>query len=158
MFGLANAIRRMSTITDKSQLKSALLVAMKTGDKTRASVIKAMLSEVTYAEKSNGSTGVSVVQIIQKGIQRRKESADAYLKGGRKDLMTVEQNEMQILQQFLPKQLSESEIESLVREAQKRLGITDMKGIGLLMKEIDASVAPRKSVSDVFKRILSTNQ
>ncbi|KAL2911327.1 hypothetical protein HK105_209216 [Polyrhizophydium stewartii] len=143
----------------KAGIKNELKAAMKGGDKAATAVLKSLLSDLTYAEKSPQDKGVSAVTILRRSIKRRQESAASFRAGARDDLAVAEEAEAAILERFLPKQMSEDEIAAVVAQVRDRIGAKGAGDLGKVMKvlnaEIDASVAPRKLVSEVAKRVLS---
>jgi uncharacterized protein YqeY len=130
---------------------------MKEKNKQMAQVLKSILSDITYADKSLNEASVST--LLQKAIKKRVDSLDAYKTGNRLDLAELEQKEIDILKSYLPKQMELSEIEHVVHECINKLQITTEKDFGKLMKElntaIDPAMASRKLVSDTAKRILN---
>ncbi|KAJ1912480.1 hypothetical protein H4219_005587 [Mycoemilia scoparia] len=161
---------------------------MKAKDKQKLNVIKGILSDLTYAEKSQllppsntaaaaaagsvGSTPPSfskdndsdVATIIQKSIKKRQESIESFQNNGRPELADAEKQEVEILSSYLPKQLSDGEIEAIALVTVKRLleakkisgGI---KSMGVVMKEldIDTARAPKSRVAGIVKKLLSSS-
>lgn len=132
---------------------------MKSKDKESSQVLKSILSDITYSQKSC-NTPNSVSSLLQKAIKKRKESQLAYVQGHRQDLASQEEKEISLLQKYLPKQLSLVEIETLVKGVVDSLGLTGPKDLGRLMKElnatVDPSLAPRQLLSEVAKKTLSS--
>ncbi|KAJ1670652.1 hypothetical protein GGF38_001374 [Coemansia sp. RSA 25] len=149
-----------------ARLKTDLKEAMKAKEKTKLSVIKGVLSDILYAEKS-AITGASfsrdsdadVAVVIQRAIKQRNDSIQSYSAGGREDLAKAEEAEISILATYLPKQLTTEEIEAHIAQAIKRLNLTSggSKAVGLVMREVDISpaLAPKSKVAEAAKRLLS---
>ncbi|KAJ3307008.1 hypothetical protein HDV03_003335 [Kappamyces sp. JEL0829] len=159
-------IRNLTSATDeklKQQLKEQLKLAMKNKEKQKVLVVKSVLSDILNAEKSGLASLPSVSQLIQRGIKKRKDAIQSYVDGGRQDLASGEQSEITILETFLPKQLSDGDVVSIIKQVMEREGIAPGNGkeLGKLMKlltaepELDAAVAPRKLVSDLAKKVLA---
>jgi uncharacterized protein YqeY len=103
----------------KEQIQSDFIEAMKSKNEIAKSAISGLKAKITEAEKVNGSTNSSddvIVGIVTKAIKQRKESADAFIKGNRHDLVTKELAEIDVLSKYLPSQMTESEIETAVKE------------------------------------------
>ncbi|KAJ2492151.1 hypothetical protein IWW37_001728 [Coemansia sp. RSA 2050] len=148
-----------------SRLKLDLKEAMRAKEKTKSAVIKGVLSDILYAEKS-ATTGSSfsresdtdVAVLIQRAIKRRNESVQSYTAGGREDLAKAEEAEIGILSEYLPRQLTTEEIEGYVAQAIERLGVSGgTKSVGVVIREVDISsaLAPKSKVAEVVKRLLS---
>ncbi|CAG8469780.1 13008_t:CDS:2 [Ambispora leptoticha] len=146
-----------------TKLKSDVKDAMRSKDKGKLNVIKGLLSDITYASKSADSTSTfpstdaEICAIIQRAIKRRQESIDQYSNANRADLASAEQTELEILQTYLPPQLSDQEIEDEVKKVISSVGASSVKDLGRVMKEVklDSSRAPKKRISEVVKRLLS---
>ncbi|KAJ1957020.1 hypothetical protein EC988_001045 [Linderina pennispora] len=150
------------TVTINARLKADLKLSMRAKEKQRTTVIKGVLSDILYAEKNPQSQTFSrdsdedVALLIQRAIKQRKESIKQYTDGGRADLATAEQAEVEILGQYLPAQLSEEDIERRVKETVERLGVSGIKAMGQVMKEvaISAAEAPKSKVAAAVKKAL----
>ncbi|KAJ1998834.1 hypothetical protein GGI04_000281 [Coemansia thaxteri] len=149
--------------TIDARLKSDLKAAMRAKEKSRLTVIKGVLSDILYAEKG-ATTGASfsrdsdddVAAVIQRAIKQRRESIQSYSEGGRSDLAVAEEAEVVILSGYLPQQLTGEEIETLVAQTIERLGVSGVKAMGVVMREvgIGSAQAPRSMVADAAKRLL----
>ncbi|CAG8451633.1 6561_t:CDS:2, partial [Ambispora gerdemannii] len=146
-----------------AKIKSDIKDAMRSKDKGKLNVVKGLLSDITYASKSANSTNTipstdaDICTIIQRAIKRRQESIDQYSAANRTDLASAEQTELEILQTYLPPQLSDQEIEDEVKKVLSSVGASSVKDLGRVMKEVklDPSRAPKKRISEVVKRLLS---
>ena len=129
-------------------------------------MIKGVLSDITYASKSTSSTSQSpvddssIIKILRGAIKRREESISQYTAANRLDLATNEKEELEILKSYLPKQMSEEDIEAEVRKAIKQVGASNVKDVGKVMKEIkiDEEKVDKKSISIIVKKVLSESQ
>ncbi|KAJ3278240.1 hypothetical protein HK104_002537 [Borealophlyctis nickersoniae] len=134
---------------------------MRAGDKARLTVIKAILSDITYAEKAAGTAAPpSISTLIQRSLKKRRDSIAQFREGRREDLAATEEAEIKLLETYLPKQLTPEELEKVVREVVDKVGATTVKDLGKVMKEVgarvDDSMAPKKVVSEVVKRVLQS--
>lgn len=149
--------RLFSTISLLSKVKLDLKKAMM--EKKDTLVLKSILSDFNYTIKSNPNvTDVDLVNVLHKMIKKRSDSIEQYMKAGRNDLVSNEQEELKIVQSYLPPQLTEEEIEIFVKQAITKVDATSSKDFGKVMKELrsklDSSVAPNAVVSKVVKLLL----
>ncbi|ORX90632.1 GatB/YqeY domain-containing protein [Basidiobolus meristosporus CBS 931.73] len=134
---------------------------MRNKERTRLSVVKSILSDITYAEKAQGKSIKSdseIAVLIQSAIKKRRESIASFESAGRSDLASNETEEVEILQKYLPEQLSEREIEAEVLKAIKETGAQSVKDIGKVMKaiQLDPAVAPKSLVAELVKKVLAS--
>ena len=98
------------------------------------------------------------IKVLQKLIKQRKESAEIYKAQNREDLYDIEMQEMQVIEPYLPKQMSAEEIEAYLKELISRVGATSVKDMGKVMgtanKEL-AGKADGRTISEGVKRLLS---
>lgn len=112
--------------------------AMRAGDKPKVSTLRLLLS-VLKNEKIQAHRDLTDEEIeaaIRRGVKQRKDSIEQYAKGGRTDLVDAEKLEQEILQGYLPQDLSEQEIESAVKSIIADRSITSKKEMGAVMKEL----------------------
>ncbi|KAG0232538.1 hypothetical protein BGW41_001853 [Actinomortierella wolfii] len=145
------------------KLKADVKDAMRSKDKERLTVVKSVLSDLVYLEKSPQAPEKvtdSVIQtLIQKSIKRREESVRDFEAAGRPEMAAQEQKGIEILKVYLPQEMTEQEIESEVRKAIAATGASSAKDLGKVMKELsslDPARAPKKTVSDIAKRLLTS--
>jgi uncharacterized protein YqeY len=123
-----------------ARLEEDLKAAMKGGDKRRVSTLRLLLAGLKN-EKIQAQrvlTDEEVEAVLRRAVKQRKDSIEQYAKGGRRDLVDAETEELAILDGYLPKGLSEADIESTLREVIKEKGLSAQKDIGLAMKELMA--------------------
>lgn len=102
-----------------------------------------------------------VIEVISSEVKKRKEAVGEYEKGGRSDLAEKEKKELEILQQYLPEQLSEEEIKKLAKKAIDKAGATEPKDMGKVMAELMPQVKGRAEgslVSKIVKELLTTQK
>lgn len=141
-------------------IKKSIQTSLKSGDSERVSTLRMLLSAIRYAAiKIYGADGETkmtdedVLSVIQKQAKERRESIDAYTKGGRNDLAEKEQKELAILQTYLPSALTDQEIEQMIREI---LAAGD-KNFGSVMKQAVAKAQGRADgsrISSLVKKLL----
>lgn len=138
------------------EVKSDVTAALKAGDKERAGALRLVVSELQKAAKEG--SGDDEVQVLQRERKRRLESAKAYRDGGREDLATVEEREAELIDTYLPEQLSDEELRAIVGDAVAELGATSPKEMGKVMAIVMPKVQGRadgRRVSDAVRELLS---
>jgi len=99
-----------------------------------------------------------IILVISSEAKKRKEAIDGFKKGGRQDLVEKEKTELEILQKYLPEQLSEEEITKLAKEAIEKTGASEPKDMGKVMAELMPKVKGKTEggiVSKIVKELLS---
>ncbi|MCX7795794.1 MAG: GatB/YqeY domain-containing protein [bacterium] len=114
--------------------------AKKSRDTLRESVLNLLKSNIKYKEieaKSKGKTleDNDIIDLIKQEIKKRKESIELYKQGGRQELVEKESAELEILQEYLPEQLSEEEIKTTLERIIGNVGAVSIKDFGKVMKE-----------------------
>ncbi|OAJ37579.1 hypothetical protein BDEG_21586 [Batrachochytrium dendrobatidis JEL423] len=156
-----SAAEQVNAVIDlKQAIKNSIKTSMKSGKKTETAVLKSVMADIIYMEKSSqANQDISASAMIRKGIKRREESAVAFRAGNREDLALIEESEIQILNSLLPKQMSEECIAKIIGEIKERIGAKGLGDLGKVMKvantELNSSVSSMKLVSEVAKKILS---
>ncbi len=112
--------------------------AMKSGDPVRKNVLRLLKSQIRNKEIELGDhlTEDQEIQILNSAVKTRKESLELYIKGGRQDLVDQETQELEIVQLYLPKPLSEDELSKAVDQVINDLEATSAKAFGSVMKEV----------------------
>ncbi len=141
------------------KLQNDMKLALKNKDELRLSTIRLLLSSVSYAriEKGRELTDDEVCQVLAKAAKQRRESIEAAERGGRDDVAQKEKAELAIINEYLPTQLNESEIETIARRIVDEVGAKDQKDrgkvMGRLMQEIRGR-ADGRIASEIVERIL----
>ena len=122
----------------KESLLSDMKGALKARDSLKLITIRGLISEIKYQEIDVGRDLVEdeIISIILTQVKKRKEAAILFDKGGRKDLFEKENQEKKILQEYLPEQVSASDLKQRIQEVISELGIIDIKDLGKIMKTI----------------------
>ena len=150
----------MSTL--KEQLQSDLTAAMRARDQVGAGTLRMALTAVTTEEVAGTEhrdlTDDDVLKVLTKEAKKRREAATAYTGAGRAELAAKEEAELAVLEGYLPQQLSDEELEGIVRDAVASSGASGMPQMGLAMKAANAAVAGRAEggrVAAVVRRVLA---
>ena len=122
----------------KESLLSDMKGALKARDSLKLITIRGLISEIKNREIDVGRELVEdeIISIISTQVKKRKEAAILFDKGGRKDLFEKENQEKKILQEYLPEQVSVSDLKQRIQEVISELGIIDIKDLGKIMKTI----------------------
>ena len=145
----------------QKQIMEEMKVAMKAKDTVALQALRAVKSAFLLAKTATGSqeeiTSEQEVNIIQKQVKQRKDSAAIFLEQGREDLAAPELAEVAILEQFLPEALSNEEIEKVVLETIAKIGAAGMKDMGKVMGMVSKQLAGQsdgKTISTFVKKNL----
>ena len=127
----------------KTKLKDELIIEMKDKNQLRVSnlrMVNASIKDLEISQRTNNQTDEisdnDIIDILVKMVKQRKEAADTYKQGNRDDLSKKELDEIKIIEEFLPKQLSEDEVIKIIEGLISENNISDISGMGLLMSEI----------------------
>jgi uncharacterized protein YqeY len=141
-------------------INDGIKAAMLAKDKIRLDALRAVKAVILLektSEKPKEIDEAEGIKILQKLVKQRKETAEIYSKNNRQELADKELAEVEILEEFLPKQLSEAEIEATVKAIVVETGATGMKEMGKVMglasKQL-AGKADGKLIADLVKKIL----
>lgn len=99
-----------------------------------------------------------ILEIISKQVKQKNDALEQFEKADRQDLVEQTKLEINILKEYLPKQLSREEVEQIVVDLSRTLGISDMKGMGTLIKSAKAKIgagSDGKTISEVIKKVLN---
>ena len=139
------------------KLKKDLITAMKEKDKEKLNTLRAvkgaMQLEIINNKKEESDD--LLLDVINKQIKMRNDSISEFEKAGRDDLVTSYQKEVDILKEYMPKELSEEEIEEIIDNAIKETGATTIKDLGSIMRMITPIVKNRCDMKEVTNKIKS---
>ena len=137
----------------KNELEASLKDAMKTGDVIRRDILRVVLTNIKIAEVDKGTTldDAAVISLLQKEVKTHKESIEAAKTANRVDLESHYTVEMEILEKFLPEQMQEDEIRSVVRDAIVESGAATPADMGKVMKLVLPRVEGKASNSEVSR-------
>jgi uncharacterized protein len=139
------------------QVQSDTATAMKAGDRERVSALRLVASELQKAHKEASGDQADEVAVLQRERKRRLEAADAYREAGRDDLAAGEQDEAAVIEAYLPAQLSDEELDSIVGDVVAATGASSPKEMGRVMSEVMPRLQGRadgKRVSAVVREKL----
>lgn len=130
-----------------------MVASMRLKDKIKTQVLKSLISDATYSLKSENPS--HPMDILLKSIKKRSDALQEYKKASRLDLLQTEQDEISILEKYLPKKKTDQEIVSTIQKALKNLEEGSKPDFGKLMKslvlELNSAEAPRETLSKLLK-------
>ena len=146
----------------KEKLLEDLKMAMKEKDVIMKNTIQMIRAAILQTEKDkqielddNG-----ILEIISKQVKQKNDALEQFEKADRQDLVEQTKLEINILKEYLPKQLSKEEVEQIIIGLSRTLGISDMKGMGTLIKSAKAKIgagSDGKTISEVVKKVLNND-
>ena len=144
----------------KEKLLEDLKKCMKNKNTVRKNVVQMVRAAILQVEKDKQITlnDDQIIDIIAKESKKRKDSLADYEKSGREDLIAQINEEIEVLAEYLPKQLSEEELENIIREVIEEQGATSMKDMGKVMKvakEKIGAASDGKTINEVVKKLLA---
>lgn len=140
-------------------IKAKVIEAMKAKDQVRLLALRGLVSELTNEAVRKGQkpdtilNDEAVMSVIVRQVKQHKDSIDQYEKGQRTDLVQQEQEELAVLEEFMPEQMSEDEIRTIIKTTIAKLGISDSGEIGKLMGSLMPQVKG-KADGNVVKKIV----
>ena len=143
----------------KEKLMEELKIDMREKDDIRKNTVQMVRAAILQIEKDKGITveDDKILEIIAKEIKGKKDAISDFEKAGREDLINQTNLEIEILQKYLPKQLSKEELEEKISNIISKLGATSIKDMGAVMKEAKSEIgtaADGKSINEVVKSLL----
>jgi uncharacterized protein YqeY len=143
-----------------ARLEADLKTAMKSGEKRRVATLRLLLSALKNEriQAQRELTDEEVEAAIRRAVKQRREAIEQYERGGRRDLVEAETEELAVLQGYLPQEISETEIEQAVRSIAAEKGYSSAKDVGLAMKELMARYRGRvdgKRAQEIARRLLT---
>ena len=143
----------------KEKLMEDLKESMKNKDTVRKNTVQMVRASILQIEKDKGIEveDSKIIDIIAKEVKTKKDALKDFEKAERQDLIDLTNREIEVLQEYLPKQLSRDEVKSEVEKIIAEIGATSMKDMGAIMKEAKAKMgasAEGKTINEVAKEIM----
>jgi uncharacterized protein YqeY len=128
----------------RQEIDESYKTALKAGDKRRTATLRAINAEIKNKDIAARGEGkgpladADILAMLQKMVKQREESLGIYTQAGRTDLATVEKEEIDILNEFLPKSLSEAEVEAAIQATIAKIGAAGAKDMGKVIAALKA--------------------
>lgn len=135
--------------------------AMLAKDSVRLRGLRAIKSAVLLAKTEKGNAELTEdieIKILQKLVKQRKESAEIYEEQNRQDLLSVEKEELEVIEKYLPVQMSTEEVEATITSIFSEHGLSGMKDMGKAMGLVNVALAGKadgKTISSIVKQLLN---
>ena len=142
-------------MTLKERITEDMKAAMRASDRERLSTIRLVQAAIKQREVDERITldDVQVLAVLEKMVKQRKESIAQFEQGGRKDLADRERREIELLQGYLPAQMSAAEVDALIRDAVAATGAASIRDMGKVMSVVKAKAAGRADMAAVGARV-----
>jgi len=143
----------------QERIEADLKSAMKAGDKTRVATLRLLLAALKNEkiQAQRALTADEFEAVLRRAVKQRRDSIEQYARGGRQDLVDAESRELVIIEEYLPKGLSDAEIEAALRDIIRDKGFSASKDVGLAMKELMSAHKGRvdgKKAQEIARRLL----
>jgi len=142
----------------QTNIMEAMKTAMKEKDSTALEALRAVKSAILLAQTETGAkqdlTETQEIQLLQKLVKQRKDSASIFVEQGRMDLAQPELDQAVIIEKFLPEQMTEEEVASIIEEIIAKTGASSMKDMGQVMGMATAKLAGKadgKTISTIVR-------
>jgi uncharacterized protein YqeY len=141
----------------KQQLTADMKSAMKAKDKETLKAVRGIIGAIKQFEIDNkvAADDKIVLQVVQKMVKQRKDSIEQFKAAGRDDLIAIEQAELEVIIQYMPKQLSIDEITEVVAITIKEMGATSMADMGKMMGALKSKLDGKADMGEVNKVLRS---
>ena len=139
----------------KIQITDDMKSAMRSKDSARLGTIRLLLAAIKQKEVDEriDTVDTDIVAIIDKMLKQRRDSIEAFNKADRKDLAEKEEFELKVLQDYMPQQLTEKEVEKEIIDAIESTGANSMKDMGTIMNILKPKLAGKTNMADVSQKI-----
>ena len=146
----------------ETQIQKDIMEAMKAKDTVRLNAVRSIKSAILLAKTAEGGTkelqDSDIIKLIQKLAKQRKEAAEQYVAAGRQELADNELAEAEVLATYLPKMLSEEEVEAKLKEIIASVGASGPQDMGKVMgvaTKALAGLAEGKTISTIVRKLLA---
>jgi uncharacterized protein len=142
-------------MTLKAQISEDMKTAMKAGDKERLKVVRLMLAAIKQIEidQRTDLDDAAVLSVLDKMVKQRRDSVSQFQDGGRQDLADIELAEIVVLENYLPEQLAESELDEIIEQAIQDSGAESIRDMGKVMGQVKAKAAGRANMGAVGAKV-----
>jgi len=139
----------------KSQITDDMKSAMKAGDKDRLKAVRLIMAAIKQIEVDQRIEldDAAVLSVLDKMVKQRRDSIDQFEKGGRDDLANIELAEIAVLEDYLPEQMSNDELDALIDETISATGAESIRDMGKVMGQIKSKAAGRADMGAVGAKV-----
>lgn len=139
----------------KSRINDDMKAAMRAKEKDRLGVIRLIMAAIKQREVDERIEldDTQVLAVLDKMVKQRRDSIDQYTNAGRDELAAKEQAEVEIIQQYLPAELSDGELDQLIQECVSEVGASGMQDMGKVMAALKPKVQGRADMGKVSQKV-----
>ena len=139
----------------KGQITDDMKSAMKAGDKDRLKVVRLIMAAIKQIEIDQRIEldDAAVLSVLDKMVKQRRDSIEQFQKGNRQDLADIEIAEIDVLENYLPEQLGDAELDALIDEAISTTGAESIRDMGKVMGQIKSKAAGRAAMGAVGAKV-----
>ncbi len=136
-------------MTLKGQIQDDMKTAMKAGDKDRLNVVRLMLAAIKQVEVDERKElgDADVLGVLNKMVKQRRDSVSQFRQGGRDDLADKELREITVIEDYLPEQMPETELDAMIAEAISETGAASIRDMGKVMAAIKSKAEGRADMA-----------
>lgn len=145
----------------QKRIDEDLIKALKSGEKENVTTLRGLKSDIKYYRIDNQIEELKdddIIKVLSSAAKQRRDSIEKFKQGGREDLVAKETSELELITNYLPKQLTPEEIEKLVADAIEETGAAGMADMGKVMKTVmpkTKGLADGNAIKEVASRLLS---
>ena len=142
-------------MTLKGQIHDDMKTAMKAGDKDRLKVVRLMLAAIQQIEVDQRTelNDTTVLGVLNKMVKQRRDSISQFRDGGRDDLADIELGEIGIIENYLPEQMSDDELGTMIGKAISETGAESIRDMGKVMGAVKAKAGGRADMAAVGAKV-----
>jgi hypothetical protein len=139
----------------KGKITDDMKSAMKAGEKDRLRAVRLILAAIKQIEVDTRTEldDATVLSVLDKMVKQRRDSVEQFQKGGRDDLVNIELAEIAVIESYLPEQLSDEELDSLIDEVISATGAESIRDMGKVMGQIKSKAAGRADMGAVSAKV-----
>jgi uncharacterized protein YqeY len=139
----------------KDSITEDMKSAMKAGDKDRLKALRLILAAIKQVEVDSRKEldDAAVLGVLDKMVKQRRDSVEQFTKGGRADLAAIEEDEIAVLESYLPAKMDDTELDALIDEVIAATGADSIRDMGKVMGAIKAKAAGRADMDAVGSRV-----
>jgi len=139
----------------KGQIFDDMKSALKAGEKDRLKVVRLIMAAIKQVEvdKRIELDDAAVLSVLDKMVKQRRDSVEQFEKGNRQDLADIEKAEIEVLETYLPEQLTDAELDAMIEEAISSTGAESIRDMGKVMGQIKSKAAGRADMGAVGAKV-----
>ena len=139
----------------KGQIQDDMKTAMKAGDKDRLKVVRLILAAIKQVEVDQRIEldDAAILGVLNKMVKQRRDSVSQFTAGGRDDLADIETAEIAVLQNYLPEQMSDADLDQLIEQAIEASGAESIRDMGKVMGQVKAKAEGRADMGAVSAKV-----